>query len=290
MPSPYSYDLRQKVIKAIDGGMSKTQVSSIFKISRNTINTWLHRRRETGDIKAKTGYQKGYNPKIPDLEQFRKFAQINGSKTQKEMADEWPDKVSDRTISKALKKIGYTRKKKTYGYRERDEDKRKKFLAKIRDKRPEQLVYIDESGMDNREDYGYGWNELGKRYYDLKSGKRSLRVSIISGLCEGKLVAPLTFEGSCNRVVFEKWLGEKLLPQLKTGQLVILDNASFHKSQKVRELIESVNCELEYLPPYSPDLNEIEHYWFPIKNRVRKSEGTIENFRDRVDYAVKLTS
>jgi transposase len=51
-----------------------------------------------------------------------------------------------------------------------------------------------------------------------------------------------------------------------------------------------VNCELEYLPPYSPDLNEIEHYWFPIKNRVRKSEGTIENFRDRVDYAVKLTS
>ena len=289
MPSPYSYDLRQKVIKAIDGGMSKTQVSSIFKISRNTINTWLHRRRETGDIKAKTGYQKGYNPKIPDLKQFRKFAQINGSKTQKEMASEWPESVSDRTISKALKKIGYTRKK-TYGYRERDEDKRKKFLAKIRDKRPEQLVYIDESGMDNREDYGYGWNELGKRYYDLKSGKRSLRVSIISGLCEGKLVAPLTFEGSCNRVVFEKWLGEKLLPQLKTGQLVILDNASFHKSQKVRELIESVNCELEYLPPYSPDLNEIEHYWFPIKNRVRKSEGTIENFRDRVDYAVKLTS
>ena len=48
MPSPYSYDLRQKVIKAIDGGMSKSLVSSIFKISRNTINTWLHRRRETG--------------------------------------------------------------------------------------------------------------------------------------------------------------------------------------------------------------------------------------------------
>ena len=57
----------------------------------------------------------------------------------------------------------------------------------------------------------------------------------------GKISCPITqFEGSCNRVVFEKWLREKLLPQLKTGQLVILDNASFHKSQKVRELIESV--------------------------------------------------
>ena len=57
MPSPYSYDLRQKVIKAIDGGMSKAQVSSIFKISRNTIKTWLHRIRKTGDIVALTGYQ-----------------------------------------------------------------------------------------------------------------------------------------------------------------------------------------------------------------------------------------
>ncbi|ABG52943.1 putative transposase [Trichodesmium erythraeum IMS101] len=51
-------------------------------------------------------------------------------------------------------------------------------------------MYIDKSGMDNREDYGYGSNELGKRYYDFKSGKRSLRVSVISGLCQGKLVAP----------------------------------------------------------------------------------------------------
>ncbi len=119
--------------------------------------------------------------------------------------------------------------------------------------------------IDNREDYGYGWNEKGKRFYDLKSGKRSLRVSIMSGLCEGKLIAPLTFEGSCNRDVFQKWLETMLIPNLKPGQIVILDNATFHKGEKIRQLIESVDCELQYLPPYSPDLNEIEHYWFPIK-------------------------
>jgi transposase len=198
--------------------------------------------------------------------------------------------ISSRTIGKALKKIGYTRKKKTYGYRERDEDKRREFRAKISQKKPEELVYIDESGMDNREDYGYGWNLKGRRFHDLKSGKRSIRVSIMSALCQGKLVAPLTFEGSCNRLVFEKWLAEKLLPKLKPGQTIILDNATFHKSQKISELIESVECEIQYLPPYSPDLNEIEHYWFPIKNRVRKSEGTIEDFRDRVDISVELTS
>ena len=180
--------------------------------------------------------------------------------------------------------------KKTYGYRERNEQERLVFTSKINRINPESRVYVDESGIDNRDDYGYGWNEKGQRFYDLKSGKRSIRVSIISGLCQGKLIAPLTFEGACNRSVFEQWLSEKLLPVLKPGQTVILDNATFHKSEKIRELITSAKCELEYLPPYSPDLNEIERYWFPIKNRVRKSLGTIEDFRERVDTSVRLAS
>ena len=112
----------------------------------------------------------------------------------------------------------------------------------------------------------------------------------MSGLCQGELIAPLTFVGACNRQVFEKWLEEMLLPQLKPGKIVILDNATFHKSEKITQLITLAECQIKYLPPYSPDLNEIEHYWFPIKNRVRKTEGTIEDFRDRVDQAVSLMS
>lgn len=96
--------------------------------------------------------------------------------------------------------------KKTYGYRERDEDKREEFLTLINQEKSEDLVYIDESGLDNREDYGYGWNIKGERFHDFKSGKRSIRVSIISALSQGKLIAPLTFEGACNRAVFEQWL------------------------------------------------------------------------------------
>lgn len=124
----------------------------------------------------------------------------------------------------------------------------------------------------------------------MKSGKRSVRVSIMSGLYQGKLIAPLTFEGCCNRTIFEKWLSEKLLPELKPGLMIILDNATFHKSERIKELVKAAQCELQYLPPYSPDLNEIEHYWFPIKNRVRKSQGTIEDFRERVDRSVCLAS
>jgi transposase len=198
-------------------------------------------------------------------------------------------KLVTELLAKPWRKLDLLEKK-TYGYQERDETKRQEFLAKISQKSLEERVYIDESGIDNRDDYGYGWNEKGQRFYALKSGKRSIRVSIISALCQGKLIAPFTFEGSCNRLVFEQWLSEKLLPMLRPGQTVILDNATFHKSEKIRELITSAKCELEYLPPYSPDLNEIEHYWFPIKNRVRKSQGSIENFRERVDTSVRLSS
>ena len=98
MPAPYSYDLRIKVIEAIDEGMRKTEASKIFKISRNTINLWLQRRKETGDYRGKEGYQQGYGSKITDLEKFKEFAQKHGSQTQEEMAEAWQEKSSDRTI------------------------------------------------------------------------------------------------------------------------------------------------------------------------------------------------
>lgn len=74
MPAPYSYDLKKKVIEALDDGMSKSQASKIFKISRNTINLWLARMEETGEYREKEGYQQGYGAKITDLESFREFA------------------------------------------------------------------------------------------------------------------------------------------------------------------------------------------------------------------------
>lgn len=82
------------------------------RISRNTINLWLHKRKETGDYQANEGYQRGYNPKITDLVEFQEFARKHGSQTQKEMAGAWQGEISDKTIGKALKKIRFTRKKK----------------------------------------------------------------------------------------------------------------------------------------------------------------------------------
>lgn len=113
MPAPYSYDLRTKVITAIEqDGMPKTEASQVFNISRNTINLWLRRRAETGDYNAKPTQSTGSNHRIEDWDAFKTFAHQHGDKTQSEMAQLWHSDISQRTISRALRKIGFTRKKK----------------------------------------------------------------------------------------------------------------------------------------------------------------------------------
>ncbi len=83
-------------------------------------------------------------------------------------------------------------KKKTYGYRERDEAKRQAFIEHLSTVAASQIVYVDESGMDNRDEYAYGWNEKGQRFYALKSGRREGRVNMIAALCNHNLIAPFT--------------------------------------------------------------------------------------------------
>ncbi len=71
---------------------------------------------------------------------------------------------------------------------------------------------MDEAGIDNRSDYPYGYSPKGERVYALKDGKRTARVSWIAALKQEMIFAPLTFEGSCHRSLFERWLQESLLP------------------------------------------------------------------------------
>lgn len=112
MAKPYSYDLRQKVIQAIElDGMKKSEAAQVFQLSRNTIDLWLKRRVTSGDYQAKPNRPPGNGHKITDWDKFREFAKAHGDKTQAEMAALWDGEISARTISRALHKIGFTRKK-----------------------------------------------------------------------------------------------------------------------------------------------------------------------------------
>lgn len=110
MPAPYSKDLRQKVIAAVDRGERKTDVSRMFNISRNTLDLWLARQAETGSYCSKVMVAKP-KMKIKDWERFREFIKQHGGKTQIQIAKLWGEGVTQQNISDAMKKLGVSRKK-----------------------------------------------------------------------------------------------------------------------------------------------------------------------------------
>jgi transposase len=132
------------------------------------------------------------------------------------------------------------------------------------------LIYLDEAGMDSNESYPYAWSIKGERAWSQKSSHRQTRINFIGALHKKRFRAPFMFEGYCTAKLFEAYLENCLVPELSPGKIIVADNAAFHKSLRARELIEEAKYQLIFLPSYSPDLNPIEHEWFPIKNKIRQ--------------------
>jgi transposase len=147
---------------------------------------------------------------------------------------------------------------------------------------------VDESGIDSYFHRSHGWAPSHERVYGEISGKRFARESFIAARCGSTIFAPLCFQGTCNTLLFNAWVEHFLVPQLKPGQLVILDNATFHKSQIAKKLIENVGCKILFLPPYSPDLNPIEKFWSWFKTKVRSVVHNFSTLSEAIDYAFSL--
>lgn len=150
------------------------------------------------------------------------------------------------------------------------------------------MIYIDESGIDNFIYYPWGYGSRGQKVYGEISGKKYARESFIAGKNGKNIVAPMCFEGTCNTELFNMWIEDFLLPELKAGQVVVLDNATFHKSQKTQELIESVGCELLFLPPYSPDLNPIETFWANLKAKIKRIIVDFDQLSNAIDFVFNM--
>lgn len=172
---------------------------------------------------------------------------------------------------------------------EASEEKRRKYAEAIKDIAIEKLVYIDESGIDIGICKDRGWVKKGEKLIGKKSGKYYQRTNIIAGLVNNKSIAPIVFNGSCDTELFEIWVEQFLIQELKPGQVVIMDNAAFHKSKRTRELIESVGCRLIFLPPYSPDLNPIEKFWANMKRWIKQEIVNFATLFDSIAFFFKYT-
>ena len=171
---------------------------------------------------------------------------------------------------------------------EADINKREEYLEKIKAITKDNLVYIDESGVEETISKDRGWDLKGVIIKGKKSGKYYKRTNIIAGYTNNIPIAPFVFKGPCNTELFNKWVEECLICELKPGQVVIMDNAAFHRSPRTRELIESVGCKLMFLPPYSPDLNPIEKFWANMKRWIRDKIAQFTRLYNAIEHFFNL--
>ncbi len=158
-------------------------------------------------------------------------------------------------------------------------------MAEVSKIEADKLVYLDESGIDKFLDRDYARARRGKQVFSEAKGKKYHRVSMIAALCGKTILAPLVFNGTSDTKVFNHWLEHCLLPELKPNQVVIMDNYIIHKSARTKALIESADCKIKFLPPYSPHLNPIEHLWANIKARIKKIKANCDDFDQAIDLA-----
>ena len=169
-------------------------------------------------------------------------------------------------------------------YRERDEARRRLFRRELGALAGTPVYYLDESGVDHRLFRPYARAPRGERVYAEVCGSRRGRTSVISACRDGRLVSPMVFGGYCDRAVVDTYFAEVLLPSIPGGSVVVLDNASFHRSPSTRATVEAAGCRLMFLPTYSPDLNPIEHIWATLKSLL---QGGLQDAKDKTLHIEK---
>jgi transposase len=147
---------------------------------------------------------------------------------------------------------------------------------------PERIIWVDETGIEEQMHRTHAREIIGKRAMSNISGKRVPRTTLIAGYGEGILKAPMRFKGTTNTAMFNAWVEKILLPELQQGDVVIMDNASFHRSHTTKALIESKGAILLFQPKYSPDLNKIEPQWSNLKHYIR-TDNTDQPFLQKLD-------
>jgi len=156
---------------------------------------------------------------------------------------------------------------------------------------PERLVFIDETWAATNMARRYGRAPVGQRLVCPVPHGHWKTTTFIAALRVGGLTCPLVIDGAVNGDLFVAYVEQQLVPTLKAGDVVVLDNLSSHKRVAVREAIEGAGCTLWYLPPYSPDLNPIEPAFGKLKALLRKAgERTVAGLWDFLGAALDLFS
>jgi transposase len=153
---------------------------------------------------------------------------------------------------------------------------------------PAKLVFIDETSAATNMARRYGRARRGQRVLAAVPYGHRKTTTFVAGLRQDGLIAPLVLDGPMNGESFLAYVRQFLVPSLRRGDIVIMDNLSSHKIRGVREAIEAAGASLLYLPPYSPDFNPIEQTFAKLKALLRKAAArTVEALWDTIGVLVQ---
>jgi transposase len=153
------------------------------------------------------------------------------------------------------------------------------------------LKFIDESGAHLGLTRLCGRAAPGQRVVEATPGYSGPHYTLIATLGWQEVSAPWILEGSLDRIAFEAYVRSQLLPTLRRGDIVVLDNLSAHTGHAIRQLIEARGARLEFLPPYSSDFNPIELCWSKVKAALRTAKArTFEALVEALALALRSIS
>ncbi len=173
--------------------------------------------------------------------------------------------------------------KKTLKHPKADPERRSAFCATLKGYEDEgrAIVCLDESGFAHDMPRTHGYAEKGQRCFGEHDWGAKGRTNVIGALLLGTLLTVSLFQSNINTDIFNAWIVQDLIPKLPAHSIVVMDNATFHKSQIMQQALHDAGHTLLYLPPYSPDLNPIEKKWAHAKTHRRSLGCSLDDlFKD----------
>ncbi|WP_156804368.1 IS630 family transposase, partial [Sphingomonas sp. ATCC 31555] len=266
-------------------------------VAPSTAIRWHAQRRETGNVAAKPQGGDMRSRRVEEraadilaLWEARKdisLEELRRALAKKGLA------VSVAGLHRFFARRGMTRKKKTGHAVEQDrpdilKQRRDWFDGQV-DLEPEHLVFIDETWTATNMTRSHGRCARGERLrMGYPHGHRKT-TTLVAGLRMTGMVAPMVLDGPINGDWFEAYVAQVLVPTLRPGDIVIMDNLSSHKRPAVQHRIEAAGATLRFLPPYSPDFNPIEKAFARLKAMLRKAgERTVSGLWNRIGALVDI--
>lgn len=298
MPSHHSHDYKLSAVRLYLKTKSLRRTCEAFECEKSSLERWIQRYLETGDVsdKKRSGRPRKVNSEIEQFirREVRKQPTLTLLELVKAVRDEFGTLLHHTTVYHTLDKMGITRKRlRKHYYPEKKLETEKQDLTnyyrRVLSQDPNKIISIDETGIYLNMKPAYGRNYKGQRVVVRTHLYPFKKYNCLCAIKAGKVIACEVYpetevgigvEGLC------KFIREHITRY--SEHLILLDNASFHKSREVKKLISDINCEALYTVPYHPETNPIEEFFSQLKHYIKlESPQTYESIVRVVRDTVK---